>query len=315
MQINNRVKREKRATLRPRILVLGGNGFIGRYTVAALQKLGVEIFIGTRHIKNNKVELEVKLHESLTEHAWETTLNGIDAVINTVGILRERKNESYDMVHHLAVGALARACKNHSIPLIHMSALGIDGLLKNDFAKSKFHGETAIVDSKCRGAIVRASIVNAPDGYGAGWMYRVAKWPVWLLPSMATKLICPIEAKDLGEALAKLALTNLQCLEKQLAIMEVGGSEVFTLKTYLQKLRIQQTCLPKKPLLILTIPSVIAKVFAKVFDVLHLTPYSIGHHELLENDNIPNNNCLAKILGRDPRAIGETAGSIKLTAN
>ena len=63
-----------------------------------------------------------------------------------------------------------------------------------------------------------------------------------------------------------------------------------------------------KPWFILTVPSVIAKYFANVFDLLHLTPYSIGHHELLENDNYPQQNSICKILNRNPRSVGGIDG-------
>ena len=54
------------------------------------------------------------------------------------------------------------------------------------------------------------------------------------------------------------------------------------------------------------IPRVVARAFSHIFDVLNLTPYSIGHHELLEHDNIPKKNRLAEILGREPLEIGKT---------
>ena len=300
----------------PTVLVLGGNGFIGRYTVAALNSYGIKTIIGSRRActeAEGKTKRQIKLHHSICQKAWQPSLEGVDAVINTVGILRERKGESYDKVHHLAVAALSRECNKRNIPLVHMSAIGINDLLNNEFAKSKLRGEVAIQDSGCRGAIIRASIVNAPDGYGSGWMYRVAKWPVWLIPAGATKFLCPIEAKDLGVALAKLVISQLQFKNQKLEVLEVGGAEILTLKDYLQKLRAQQKCLPITPVLTIKIPRVIAKFFAKLFDVFHLTPYSIGHHELLESDNIPNKNVLAQILGREPSVVGNDPEELDAT--
>lgn len=47
----------------------------------------------------------------------------------------------------------------------------------------------------------------------------------------------------------------------------------------------------------------LARLAALIFDRFNLTPYSIGHHELLENDNIPKVNALPMILGRPPKPI------------
>lgn len=287
------------------ILVLGGYGFIGRYAVKELKAQGFNVTIGTRAETGSEPDLQFKLHELLSEQAWTRKLASFDLVVNLVGILRERNGESFDQVHHLAVDALALACKKRRIPLIHMSALGIHDSPKSQFCKSKLRGEQAIARSGCLGAILRTSIVNAPDGYGAGWMYRVAKWPVWLTPSGATKLLCPIEAVDLGEAIASLVNRQVRDNAIGLDIIEVGGAKNFTLKSYLGQLRAQQNCATEKPLLAINIPSIIAKYTAKMFDFLHLTPYSIGHHELLENDNIPKENRLVELLGRAPCPIGE----------
>ena len=290
----------------PTVLILGGHGFIGRYTAQELNKFNANVIIGTRgHGELAEHERQVKLHQTLTVAQWIKVLNNVDVVINTVGILRERKDESFETVHHLSVSALARTCQKHDIPLIHMSALGLSADIKDEFIASKLHGENSIKKANCRGAIVRASIVNAPDGYGAGWMYKVARWPIWLLPRGATKTLCPIEATDLGEVLATLAVqTFQQGNQNKLSTYEVACKEKLDLERYLLRLRTQQAISPKKPWLCIRIPQVITKFFARIFDVLHLTPYSNGHHELLQNDNAPINNHVMKILGRKPKEIG-----------
>lgn len=295
----------------PAILVLGGYGFIGRYTVAALGRRNARVVIGTRGLKGHKalnklpLERRICLHHHLDAGDWTKALAGIDVVINSVGILRERRGETFSAVHHKAVQALSIACARQKIPLIHVSALGIDGPIKNEFSLSKRRGEEAMLASGCEGAIVRASVVDATDGYGSGWFHRVAQWPVWVLPGNALKKISPIKAADLGEALAILALesTHQESLPKPATLVEVGCGETFTLEGYLLRLRRGESCLTKKPLLTVRIPQTVARLFARLFDLLRLTPYSIGHHELLEFDNVPEVNSLPGILGRSPGAI------------
>ncbi len=301
------------------VLVLGGYGFVGRYTVKALQRHGVHVLIGTRGLDGytaKPMERYISLHQALTADSWNETLKGVDVVINTVGILRKRRGESFDAVHHLAVDALARACKAHDIPLIHVSALGIDGKVHNANTVSKLLGEKAIIDSQCAGAIVRTSVVDAPDGFGSGWLHRVANWPVWLIPAGATSLLSPIDASDAGEALARLALRES---DKPLERVEIGCGENFTLHTYLAKLRHSEQLHLSKPLFTIRVPQTIARVSAYIFDLLHITPYSIGHHELLEYDNIPAYNQLPTLLGRMPTPIGARSkpntGCIELGEN
>lgn len=292
------------AQKRKTVLVLGGYGFVGRYTVKALRGRGVRTLIGTRGlgvVAQKPDERHIVLHQALHADEWYETLRGVDVVINTVGILRERKAESFDAVHHSAVKALAHACRARHISLVHMSALGIDGQSENPYMLSKLRGEEGIVKSQCTGAIVRTSVVDAPDGYGSGWLHRVANWPVWLMPAGAIHKISPVDANDVGEALATLALSEIQT---DLRLIDLGCGEILSLSTYLEKLRCTNEQRSKRPLLVVRIPQPISRLFAHIFDALHITPYSIGHHELLEFDNIPVNNQLPNLLGRRPTPIG-----------
>lgn len=297
----------------PTVLVLGGHGFIGRYTVDALKALKLKVLIGSRRHNNHlNTNRQVKFHESLTAIAWTDVLRDVDVVINCVGILRERRNESYEAVHHLATASLALACAVNAIPLIHMSALGIAGPVKNRFSLSKLRGEQAVLATSGHTIIVRASVVDAPDGYGSGWFHRLAQWPVWPLPASATHKLSPIRAVDLGEALATLALK----LFKQAAsparkeIIELGCGEVFTLESYLRRLRRNKCTSWAAPPLIVRIPQSAAKAAATICDWLHFTPYSSGHHELLESDNLPAMNLLPQLLGRAPTRITASDTSV-----
>lgn len=291
-------------TKHPTILLLGGYGFVGRYTARSLQAASANVIIGTRGGRHPQPanERRISLHKATRNTDWRDALNGIDAVINCVGILRERKGETFMAVHHGAVVALASACAERAIPLVHMSALGITQA-KNHYTFSKLLGEQAILNSGCHACIVRTSVVDGADGYGAGWFHRVAQWPVWPLPAGATKYLSPCRASDLGLALATLAMQLLKAQDQPKAtqILEVGCGEWFTLESYLLRLRQNH----RLPPVVVRIPQGISRLFAKLCDRFHLTPYSIGHHDLLEHNNVPGVNHLPEIINRAPEPIAE----------
>lgn len=296
---------------KPTVLVLGGYGFIGRYTASALAGLGAHVLIGTRGGRRPgtnaamQAERRLKFHETLTVEQWLPVLDGVDVVVNSVGILRERHGETFGAVHHEAVGALANACAAENIALLHVSALGIDNPIQNEFSLSKQRGEQAILASTCKGAIVRASVVDATDGYGSGWFHRLAQWPIWLLPASANKLLSPIKALDLAEALARLAVDCARGTGPgpSAKLLEVGCGETFSLEDYLVRLRCDTQTNNARPALVIRVPKTLARFCAHFFDLVHLTPYSIGHHELLEHNNVPINNALPTLLGRPPTPI------------
>src|SRR3954453_20493636 len=114
-----------------RVLVLGGTGFLGRHVVAALDARGHEVIVGSRRhapadAPPDAPPRRIARFEDLTEPArWMPVIDGIDAVINCVGVLRDRGRATYERVHLVAPAALAAACTKMRIRrLIHVSALG-----------------------------------------------------------------------------------------------------------------------------------------------------------------------------------------------
>src|SRR5205085_460849 len=110
-----------------RVLVLGGEGFLGRHVVAALAARDHVVVVGTRRPVRQAGADDLPLSrltrfEWLTEpDRWAPLLSGIDAVVNCVGILRESGAATYERVHLVAPAALAAACRGARIRrLIHV---------------------------------------------------------------------------------------------------------------------------------------------------------------------------------------------------
>jgi NADH dehydrogenase len=288
----------------PRVLVLGGAGFIGRHVVQALARRGCSAAVGTRHpLKRSRAQgaaqgdfRQVRMEAMLQAGDWERTLEDFDVVVNCVGILRQRGRETYRRVHHLGPAALAAACRQRALRLVHVSALGIDADLHSRFPRSKRDGEAALRASGADCHIVRPSLLDGPGGSGARWIRRVARWPVQPFPRGATGRIAVLDVVDLGDAIATLALTGAEQCEHQL-----GGLQERTLAEHLAAMRALYTPRPARPL---PIPDPIARLVAHVCDVLHWTPFSYGHFELLHHDNVARPNRLPELLGRAPRAVG-----------
>ncbi len=327
----------------PTVLVLGGAGFIGRHAVAALRRCGCRVVIGTRHPHRRLRETlrrehishtntnhisdgnggslvatidtieyrEAHLERLLDANAWGDLLQGIDRVINCVGILRQRGRETYDRVHHRAPAALAAACAARGLRLIHISALGLEGPARSRFLRSKRDGEAALRASDADWRIVRPSLLDGEGGYGARWLRRVAAWPIHPLPRGASGRIATLHVEDLGEALATLALRD-DLPSNHLASgamagmdaareFDLGGTVDHTLAEYLASLRALRGA---RPALRIALPDLPARLVAHLCDLMHLTPFSFGHWELLQRDNRPQHNALPALLGRAPRTIG-----------
>jgi len=288
-----------------RVLVPGGAGFIGRHVVAALAARGCEVVIGSRHphrhLRMDAVHVyrALRMERLLCADDWDEALDGCDAVVNCVGILRPRGRETYDRVHHLAPAALAAACRARGLRLVHVSALGYDDKLRSRFLRSKHDGENALHASGADWHIVRPSLLDGDGGHGgAKWIRRVAHWPVHPLPRGARGRIAVLDAGDLGEAIANLVLHGADVREHDL-----GGSDLRTIGEHLAAMRALHHA---RPAWRIPIPDSLAWLTARACDLLHATPFSYGHWELLQRDNCPRDNRLPALLGRAPRTVGVT---------
>jgi len=283
------------------ILVLGGYGFIGRHIVAELEALNAIVLKGTRRSTtalspNN--ERHIMLHKLQHNLNWLEHLDGIDVVINTVGILRQRRAESYEQVHHQAVIELANACADRGIRFIHISALGLNNAVKSRFLTSKLNGEQALSKSNADWHLVRPSIVDGNGGYGARWFKRIAQWPLHFIPSNARGILAPIHASDLGKAVAAIALSkkDFSAARNVERIYEIGGLANLSLKQYLKKLKLPNKFKEDKNTICIEVPALVSRVLSHICDLLHLTPFSFGHYELLKYDNLPSQNRLKELL-------------------
>ncbi len=294
-----------------RVLVLGGSGFIGRHAVAALVNAGSDVVIGTRnpqrmsgHIPDNAEDCErreVRLERLTDVDPWPDLIEDVDVVLNCVGILRQRGAETYDKVHHLAPEAIAATCAALGKRFVHVSALGLNGKMRSRFLTSKVAGELRVRNSGADWIIARPSLIDGEGGFGARWLRGISRLPLYAAPMDARGLIAALDVDDLGEALARLCIASAEDLMLEHSReFELGGTETFEFRDYISGLRRNYT---DAPILRVPVPGFAARLFAHVCDVLHFTPFSFGHWELLRKDNVPRPNRLPELLGREPTPV------------
>ena len=192
----------------PRVLVAGGTGFIGRHAVAALRDAGAAPIVGSRSEAGERVQTGpltddcarrvLRFEDLCRAPRWLPLLEGVDVVLNCVGILRPRGRATYARVHHAAVAALAAACAQRGIRLVHVSALGLEAPVRSGFLRSKRLGEQAVMASGADWWIARPALLDGDGGFGSRWIRRVAgravDTPHHWLPSTASF----VEAARLG---------------------------------------------------------------------------------------------------------------------
>lgn len=213
------------------VLVLGADGFIAGYLIAALLRRGWRVLRGVRMHGGRALRDDERLCDltmmTAPQH-WRDALDGVDAVVNAAGILRETGRQTFDAIHVDGPLALARACVDAGVRrFVQISALGLpaDGA----FIASKHRFDETLAALPLSAVALRPSVVYSATGsYGGTSMLRaLAALPfAHALPGDGRWSIQPIAAEDLGELVARAVDNDVR------GIHEVGGPEIMSLRDY-----------------------------------------------------------------------------------
>ncbi|MDC3057296.1 complex I NDUFA9 subunit family protein [Alphaproteobacteria bacterium] len=268
------------------VSVIGGNGFLGKYVVNNLLNKGYYIKIIARTASLSKqsftinkpgqyklVDCDIKNFIQL-----KSELEGSDYVINLVGLLVNKKNNSFKDVHELGVKNIASTCKNLQIKkFIHVSAIGAQKNSKSEYAKTKFYGEEAVktFDNYC---IIRPSIVYGDEDNFINFFAKIAKISPFLpLIGGGKNLFQPIWVQDLANIIVNILENNINR-----KVLEVGGPEVFSFKKILEII-LEELHLRRQ---LITVPYGLSKRLASLLEFLPNPLLTIDQVEMLKKDNI-----------------------------
>jgi uncharacterized protein YbjT (DUF2867 family) len=216
-----------------RILLTGANGFIGRNLAAALAAAGHEVRGASR-------SSGIDFARMLTPAHWMPLLEGIDAVINSVGIIGETGSQRFEAVHALAPAALFRACARAGIRrVLQVSALGAD-----ETAFSAYHLSKRAADDVLRGLdldwfVLRPSLIYGRGGKSARLFMRLAALPVIPVVDDGRQALQPVH---IGDVVATV-LRSLTSAETRLSL-DIVGPETVSFVDWLQRMRAVQGLAP-----------------------------------------------------------------------
>jgi uncharacterized protein YbjT (DUF2867 family) len=222
-----------------RVLVTGAYGLIGSATLARLNRDGHELIAAGRSIEEARRRLPyarwitADFARLTTVEAWLPLIDGVDAVVNCVGVLQDGPRDDVTAVQVAATCALFDACARAGVRrVIHVSAIGADADGPSAFSRTKAKADTHLASLDLDWVILRPGLVLAPAAYGGTAMLRGLAGLPWVTPTLAS----PVQVVGIDDLVDTVAL-SLGAGGPSKAVWELAHPQTYELGDIVAALR------------------------------------------------------------------------------
>lgn len=288
------------------VTIIGGTGFLGRYTAQALAHAGYRLRVVSRH---PHLAAEIQTYGDPGQVALiPGDLNDVPslvpiikdsyAVIDLVGVLFERGKQNFAALHAVASEKLAAAAKESGVKrFVFVSALGVDSDCASSYSRSKLMGERAVLAAFPEATIIRPSIMfGAEDNFFNKFAKMAMFAPALPLIGGGKTLFQPVYVGDVSRAIATCIDKPETCGE----IYELGGRKIWSFKEILQY--ILQVSGRRR--LLIPLPFWLASILGSILEWLPIPQLTRDQVRLLKCDNVVNEKAKTlSWLGIPPTAV------------
>jgi uncharacterized protein YbjT (DUF2867 family) len=294
-----------------RVAVFGGTGFVGSYLIDALIASGHEPAVLVRPGSERKLQ-QAKRCRAITGElnstkAIDETLEDCDAIIYSVGILREipKQGVTFEDLQYGSVVRVVESAKSHRISrFLLMSANGVK-VPGSRYQETKFRAEAHVKAEGLRFTVFRPSVIfgdprgtleiatqlcrdmiapAAPAvGFFTGWH-----------PARGKILMTPVHVED-------VALAFIRALEDPATVgrtYELGGPERLDWSEMLRRV----ASAVGRDKWIMPMPVGVMKLAATLFDWLPFFPVTRDQLTMLAEGNTADPADLESLIGKPPVA-------------
>jgi uncharacterized protein YbjT (DUF2867 family) len=252
-----------------RVLVTGAYGLIGAACLARLHAAGHDVIAAGRSLRSARRRLPyaqwiaADFAKLANAEAWQPLLQGIDAVVNCVGVLQDGLRDDVRRVQLDGAKALFDGCVSAGVKrAIHISAIGAEPDGPSAFSRSKAAAEAYLQELPLDWVIVRPALVLGHAVYGGTAMLRgIAAFPGIVPLVRADARMQVVGLEDLAETVARALSPDAPAK----TVWEVAHPQVHRLADIVIALRGWLGFAPRR---VLALPDAFAKAVAAVADAL-----------------------------------------------
>ena len=270
------------------VVVFGGAGFLGRRLVHRLVTEGMTVRVAVRHPDPARFELRSIGFDRVTvipadvrdQASVAAALAGADAVVNTVSAYVEKGGATFEAVHVQGAETVAREAVAAGVArLVLVSGIGADADSGSPYIRARGRGELVVLKAFPGATIVRPGAMFGPGDALFGRLAELARWlPVLPLIGGGRTRLQPVSVEDVAEAVANI-IADPGTVGRT---YELGGPGVYTLR----ELVMMTLQLTGKRRLLIAVPFAVAKIQARLFELLPNPPLTTGQVDLLKADNV-----------------------------
>jgi uncharacterized protein YbjT (DUF2867 family) len=282
-----------------RILLTGATGFIGARLRTELLRRGHQVLGVARRAPVGAAPGDWWPADmgALSAADWHPALQGVDVVVNCVGIFREAGNQAFDRLHVQAAQSLFAACAQCGVGrVVQLSALGADADAEVAYQRSKHQADECLLGLGLDAVVAQPSLVFAADGPSARWFLQLAAWGWAPLPDHGRQQLQPVHVDDAVAALATLA--EQRGAPPGGRRIPLVGPQPLSLAGYLAALRQGLGLAPAQR------PSVapgLVRLAARLGDALPASLLDSASWRMLQRGNTAPADAITALLGHAPR--------------
>lgn len=215
-----------------KVFLTGGSGFVGKGIRTALQQAGHETVCLVRPGSEGKIAANEQEQDGIAWAAGDLFdppsvirgMQGCDAVIHLVGIIREQpsKGITFSRIHVEGTKNVLEAAKQAGIKrFVHMSALGARENATSAYHRTKFEAEQLVRNSGIPYVMFRPSVIFGPGDKFVNMLADLVRLPLTPVIGDGSYLLQPVARETVADVFVQ-ALTFDAATNQ---VFEAGGPE------------------------------------------------------------------------------------------
>lgn len=297
-----------------KVLLTGATGFVGHRLLHALLAAGHQVACLVRPGSIFKLPVEEEIAvipgDALDPKSLEGRLQGLDAVIHLIGIIKAypKKGITFERLHveaakHIIDAATAQGVKR----FLHMSALGARPNAVSLYHRTKYQAEDYLKKSGLDWTIFRPSVIYGPGDKSVNLFARMIKYaPIVPVLGEGKNKLQPVSLDEVVAGFLK-ALSDPQAIGKT---FEIGGPEAYEMTELLDQIA---EAMGKKPRRQVHIPLPWVEAQTRYLEPLPFYPLSHDQLVMLQEDNVCDPQEYFRFIGSQPKSLKDGLKYLRTT--